>query len=365
MKNKSYVKLVLFITLGVLIVVGGVLFYFAYTKYQDIQTDPAKIFESAGPVITGGPAPSGDAPSGTPEGPAFASSAPSATGTAATEKTVEIDGKRYMEKPHMLNILFLGIDTNKERIADKKGYRSDMIMICAVDMDKRRARLISIPRDTYTEVCRVDENTGAVTATEMGRINSAYSYGGGKDKHSYPNAIRAVEHFMNVDKAFHLDIRYWAGIDIDGIAKVAGILSGVPVKLDEDFPGIGHTGETVTLKGDKAMDYVRDRKNAGGDLGRTRRQQLFVMAMAKRIQKMGAMQAAPKLFDKVSSFMTTNFNLDEVVALAAILDKMQVGKIEHVTVDGSGDSSTGAYYYHAKPDSIREIMLKTYYTPVS
>lgn len=45
-----------------------------------------------------------------------------------------------------------------------------------------------------------------------------------------------------------------------------------------------------------------------------------MMAVARKVQKMGAMQAAPKLFDKMSSFLRTNFNVDEVIEPIGIRD---------------------------------------------
>lgn len=350
MHNKTVIK-VLFVVLGVLVVIGGVLIYFAFSKYQEIKTDPAKVFQGIDPIMA--PTPENTSTDDNKEEPK----------PSQTSKIITIDKKQYKQKKEILNILFLGIDTNKERIIEKKGFRSDMVMLCALDIKNNAATLISIPRDTYTKVSKVNETTGQVTGTEMNKINAAYAYGHGKDKYSFQNSIRAVEDFMNIEQDFSLDIRYYAGIDIDGIPKVASALGGVSVTLEEGFPGIGKAGQTVTLKGQNAIDFVRERKNVGGDLGRTRRQQLFMMAIAKKIQKLGALQAAPKIFGQVSSFTSTNFTVDEVAGLAIILDKMDVGKIKHITIEGSSTRKDGMYCILADENSIRNAMLETYFDP--
>lgn len=353
MRTKTIIK-ILTVVLGVLVIIGCVLIVFAFNKYQEIKTDPAKVFQADDPVTTQ----IASLPSASTTG-----NKPSASQKA--EKMITVGSKQYKEKSDILNILFVGIDTNKERRIEMKGYRSDMLMICALDIKNSAATLISIPRDTYAKVCKVDENTGQVTESVMGKINTAYSYGHGIDKYSFQNAIRAVEDFMNMEQGFALDIRYYAGMDIDGIPKIASALGGVTVTLEEGFPGIGSKGQNVTLKGQTAIDYVRERKGVGGDFGRTRRQQLFVMSIAKKIQKMGAMQAAPKLFDQITTYTETNFTVDEVVGLAMILDKMDISKIKHVTVEGDDKRIDGNNVVIPNMDSVRQIMLDTYFEPVS
>jgi len=341
--NNLTIMKVLFVVLGVLIVISGVLFYFSFSRYHEIKTDPSRVFQGS-----------------------YAS--PTASQTSEIKpsgKIITVDGRHYKEKPNMLNILFLGIDANTERTKNNKGYHSDMIMICAVDMLYNRATLISIPRDTYTRISLVDENTGAVKETIMNKINAAYAFGHGKDKYSYQNAIRAVEDFMNILDGFDLNIRYYAGIDVEGIPKVASALGGVSVKLTEDFPKIGKAGNTVTLRGKKAVDFVREKKKLGGDIGRIQRQQLFMAGIAKKIQKMGAMQAAPRLFEKLSAITSTNFTLDEVVGLAMILDKIEINAIRHVTISGESAIRDKQSCFIADVDSIREIILSTYFDPLN
>jgi LCP family protein required for cell wall assembly len=324
--------------LGVLIIASAVLYFFAFTRYQEIKTDPIAVFNS--------------------------DSSAAQTDESASNGMINVDGKQYKEKSGLLSLLFLGIDTTAQRIAHNKGYRSDMIMICALDIIKNEATLISIPRDTYAEVCKVDENTGKVTQKVMNKINAAFAFGHGKKKYSYANAIRAVEHLMNAGNGFNLDIRYYAGIDIDGIPRLATALGGVTVKLEEDFYNIGKAGQNIVLKGQKAVDFVTDRKNSGGDIQRIHRQQLFMLAIANRMQKIGATQSAPRLFEKISGFASTNLSVDEAVGLSIILDKMNIGSIRQVTIGGETAVRDYMSCYIADAESIKSIMLGIYYEMV-
>ena len=135
------------------------------------------------------------------------------------------------------------------------GYRSDMVMVSAIDAELKTATLISIPRDTRTSVHKVDPNTGVITETLDWKINTAYSYGGGATKYSYPNAMACVQMFLersitlNTPLDFTLDIPVYlyAGIDMDGIPHVASSVGGVSITLEKSIPGVGSKGKTVNL----------------------------------------------------------------------------------------------------------------------
>jgi Transcriptional regulator len=220
-----------------------------------------------------------------------------ASATAAFEATpapfegIEYNGKSYVRNENIVNILFLGIDTNTERKINMDGYRSDMIMVCAVDIEKRTATLISIPRDTYTTVYKVNADTGAITDTLQWRINTAYSYGGGAKKQSCPNAMACVQLFMQreceletpLDFTLDIPVYMYASIDIDGIQQIASAVGGVEITLDETIAGVGKRGQTVTLRYTNAETYLRDRHSSGqGDTLRMGHQQAFMLALAKK-----------------------------------------------------------------------------------
>ena len=273
---------------------------------------------------------------------------------------IVVGGKTYVEKPGMVNLLFLGIDIMDSRGGAKLGYRSDMIMVCAVDTVENKATLISIPRDTRAEVTKLNKE-GKIVATESNRINTAFAYGFDLEKYSWLNSMYCIKNFLNCDELFDIDISYYAGIDIDGISEIADALGGVTVTLDMDFPGLGEQGEEITLKGDDAKAYVRTRHGVGGDLKRAYRQQQFMLAIARKVQSMGAVSAIPKIYDKVIQYVTTNLNMDQILSFATILDKLNIDEIEHVTIPTSTDKEN-PNFLAADEDGLKDIMLSTYYT---
>ena len=50
----------------------------------------------------------------------------------------------------VVNILLLGIDSNAEREAASKGYRSDVMIVLTLNGQTNEVSMLSIPRDTYS-----------------------------------------------------------------------------------------------------------------------------------------------------------------------------------------------------------------------
>lgn len=101
------------------------------------------------------------------------------------------DDEVYNKTEGIYNILLLGIDSNAEREAQRKGYRSDVMMLCSINFDQNTMHLTSVPRDMWVDVPREIDDAGNVIKSSSQRINTAYSYGGGPDKDGEKYAMKA------------------------------------------------------------------------------------------------------------------------------------------------------------------------------
>jgi anionic cell wall polymer biosynthesis LytR-Cps2A-Psr (LCP) family protein len=278
-----------------------------------------------------------------------------------------------MKKKNVVNLLFLGIDTNAARKAKMQGYRSDMLMVCAVDIDAKKATLISIPRDTYTTVYKVDENTGEVKETLQDKINSAYSYGGGATHYSYANAMACVQMFLErrcqleqpLDFQLDIPVYLYAGIDMDGIPQVASAVGGVEVTLTESVPKVGSKGQTVTLKYQNAVEFLTNRHDTDGDTHRATRQQQFMIALAKKINNMGPADMILSLYDELQKYVWTNLNTDQMIDFAKILTKVNIDSIEMDMITGEGRKIDGSYCMLHDEAATLQLLLDVYYTKAS
>ena len=287
-------------------------------------------------------------------------------------EVITYNGKTYKKNDAIVNLLFLGIDSDDEREAQRMGYRSDMIMVCAVDTASKTATLLSVPRDTYTDVYKIGKD-GSIEKTVKEKLNAAYSYGGGPRKYGASNSKACLQKFLErecdlqtpLDFTLDIPIPFYASIDMDGITKIAKAVDGVEVTLDQSIPNVGSKGKTVTLKGSNAEEYLRNRHDSdGSDFGRTSHQRTFMISLAKKIKSMGAVDAVTKLWDEFSEFGKTDLSIDQALDFAKILNGVNIDAIQQLTIPGESKMVDGSSVVVTDEAATLEMLLSIYYTEV-
>ena len=268
----------------------------------------------------------------------------------------------YNKTKGIYNILLLGIDSNAEREAQRRGYRSDVMMLCSINFDQNTMHLTSVPRDMWVEVPTEIDESGNVIDTTSQRINTAYSYGGGPDADGAEYAMKCMENFLSMDGTFDVNIDYFVSIDMDGMYQLADDLGGVEVVLDRYVPGVGNEGDTVTITSANIDPYIRTRKGAGDDFGRVSRQQDYIMAVAKKIKSMGTTEAITKLYGTITEYAKTNLTLEQCLSLASFVKDFDLDNLTKYTVQGTGfRTSGGASVLAVNEDELRQYMLDYFY----
>lgn len=241
-----------------------------------------------------------------------------------------------------LNILMLGADAGKARHPNGEGksilddaasnkwpvgkYRSDAMMLVHISADRKKAYVISVPRDSYVKVY---DSTGE--ARQDTKINAALSLYGPS------GAISTLENLAN------LRINHLAMVDWDGFESITNSLGGVNVTI----PGEG----TSNLKGKAALAYVRERHNLpNGDFDRVKRQQNFLRAIMTKIVERGTLTNPIKLRNTLDS-TTKNLAVDDdwsasgMRSLAFSMRHIRPSKVKFMTLPTSGtatDSTAGS-----------------------
>ncbi|MFV2119575.1 LCP family protein, partial [Streptomyces sp. Act-28] len=202
------------------------------------------------------------------------------------------DMKNRPAAGHGTNILLVGTDGRDEVTpADKARYRlggapcrcTDTIMLAHISEDRRRASLVSLPRDSYAEL---PEHTDAATGERHDghpvKLNAAYTEGG-------PNlTVRTVERMTGVK------IDHYLEVDFTSFMRTVDALGGVRIcaarPMKDPYTGLDLAAGTHTLDGGRALQYVRSRHVDGAsDLGRMERQQRFVAALIDRAVSSGTL----------------------------------------------------------------------------
>ena len=156
-------------------------------------------------------------------------------------------------KKEPFSALILGVD---EREGDNG--RSDTMIVLTVNPTLQTTKMLSIPRDTYTEI---------IGKGYKDKINHAYAFGG------VEMSMKTVENLLEIP------IDYVAQVNMESFVDIIEIVGGITVDNSLDFYYEGEhfqIGE-LTLDGENALKYVRMRyDDPAGDFGRQNRQKQVI-----------------------------------------------------------------------------------------
>jgi LCP family protein required for cell wall assembly len=192
-----------------------------------------------------------------------------------------------------MNVLLLGVDLRQDHPAE--GIRSDTLILLHLDPAGGWGSLLSIPRDSITEIEGFGENK-INTAFARGYENAESLYGSDVDPTAGGAALAAstVEQFLGL-RDFNTRINYVATINFNGFAKMIDAIGGIEVDVprpitDDAYPTEDFGTMTVhfdaglqRMNGEKALQYVRTR-HADSDFGRAERQQQVIRAIVQALR---------------------------------------------------------------------------------
>lgn len=200
-------------------------------------------------------------------------------------------------------------------------FRTDTIVIAAVRPKSGQVSLISIPRDLWIYI----------PTHGMDRINTAYEYG---NLTNYPGGGPAL---LKDSILYNLGIRidHMAMIDFDGFRRVVNTLGGIDVPVvcpytdwhlinpsaDQQDPNnwsLFTVGPGVVhMDGDLALWYARSR-DLSSDFDRGRRSQEVLRALYAQAMQTNALAKIPALYSDLSSTVTTDLGLSDVLKFAPL-----------------------------------------------
>jgi LCP family protein required for cell wall assembly len=268
--------------------------------------------------------------------------------------SVSIGGKGGSEKADAfghtpINILVMGSDgrTSKtdcqlgggcSRTGVQTGWgNADVEMVVHIAADRSNATVMSIPRDTMTNIpaCK-DSESSASTPGYYGQINSALSYG--------PACQVATVHQLT-----GIPIDHFVKLDFAGVVSMSDAVGGVSVCVSDNvydtYSHLKLSKGTHTLKGVAALEFVRSRHGFGdgGDLGRTYSQHLFLSSMIRKFKSAGTLTDPTKVYDladAATKALTVDDGLNSVaklVGLASDLSKVPSKQITFTTMQTAPD----------------------------
>ena len=229
-------------------------------------------------------------------------------------------------------MLLLGVDKSEERMnsseygQSESNYRSDTIILARIDPKGQKITLISLHRDTMTDM----SDMGAGTQ----KLNAAYSLGGP----SY--MIKCVEKLCGVD------ISHYAEVDFEQFASIVDTIGGVtidlPIDIQDDYSGADLTAGEHTLNGQEALELARARHAyddyGDGDVYRAANQRMVISAIVKKVLTLDV-ASMTNAVSQLAGGVTTDINISDILGLAVQFKDLDVENNVY-----SGMEPTSGYY---------------------
>lgn len=272
--------------------------------------------------------------------------------TKQLEQTYKpIDGREPIpvstidKKQDPFSVLLLGVDQRGNEIG-----RSDTMIYTVVRPNDGDLLMVSIPRDMYVDIVGKDKKD---------KITHAYAFGGAG------MAMDTVEKFLDAP------IQYYASINFEGFRQAIDTLGGISLPIEEDMVNDDPDHEKFVIKagqetynGQDTLNYVRYREDAGGDVNRTERHQIFLNLLMDKAKQMNQWSKVPDLMDIMGDNFSTDMRPQQLVVLGQGLLQTKERHIYSHSLIGSGHrlKTGGAWYYFADDEDLAKVqtMIKSW-----
>ncbi len=229
-------------------------------------------------------------------------------------------------KKEKINVLIVGYDSEINGPS-----RADTIILASFDIDTKEAGIIFIPRDTRVKI----------PERSYGKINSTHAYGGIK------LTKKTVENFLDIP------IDYYVETDFKGFENIIDLIGGVEINIKSHLYYVDKAGGLYinlkpgrqNLSGSEALQYVRYRDTAMGDIGRVARQQKFLNAVIEKGTSPAIIPKLPGIVKELNDSVETNIPLQDINPFLSLAKEIDLNKVKIEMLPGEPKYISGVSYW--------------------
>lgn len=246
-------------------------------------------------------------------------------------------------KEGFYNILIVGTDDD--------GTRTDTILIARIDTVEHSVALLSVPRDTL------------VGTSGNNKINSIYGLNGKNTA-----GMEALK--KSLARLLGFEVDGYALVDLDAFVELVDLVGGVDFNVPQRMYYIDPTQDLYIdlyageqhLDGAKAMQLVRFRGYAAADIQRTKVQQDFLKALAKKCLSVTTLTKVGGLADIFSQNVLTDLTVGNIAYFGQELLKCDFDQMYTHTLEGEGLMLNGSSVWCLYLNKTLEV-VNTYFNP--
>ena len=263
------------------------------------------------------------------------------------------NGTAYAKKEGLETVLLMGLDKFEGETPESyvNNQQADFLLLLVMDQQAH----------TMTKI-QILGVTGAPAGTFTGQLALAHTYGSGEED-SCENTVLAVSNLL-----YGMEIHHYVSMTMDGVALLNDLVGGVTVEVLDDFSGIDDTlvqGETVTLLGEHALNYVRSR---GGledstNLHRMERQRQYLGALQEQVKKASREEGFTlDALMRLNEYLVSDCTINQLSDLAESLTTYQVGEI--LTTKGEAKVGEKFMEFTVDEEALQQLIMDVFYEPV-
>ncbi len=280
-----------------------------------------------------------------------------------SREIITYKNETYVKKGNLETYLIAGIDApgKVEKVTEYDGTgQCDVLAVIVRDRSTDQCKLLSIDRNTITAVKSLDNDGTYLDTTDI-QLSLAHAMGFDQQVRA-ENTVDAVSHLLG-DQT----IDGYAMVNMGAIQVVNDMVGGVTVTIEDDFTDRDPTlkkGETVTLMGEHAENYIRGRKDVadGSNQNRMSRQSNYEEAFKPAFRSKCAENSKFPLevYHAMEDYMTTNISAKKFCRLAILMS--DENQDEKVSISGTyGLDEDDWQTFTPDEDSLQEAILELFY----
>ena len=280
-----------------------------------------------------------------------------------SENYISYNGQRYQHNDHLRTYLYMGIDKDgpvTEAEDSVSGGQSDAMFLIVVDSEKKTISVLSINRNTMTDVDVYDKDGNFVDTREL-QICLQHGFGDVM-RTSCQRSVDAVSNLL-----YGEPVSGYIAMNMDAMPMMNDSVGGVTVEVLDDLTSPSrnvslHKGETVTLNGDEAYVYLRSRDINEFDSAteRLNRQMQYIQAFVKQAKSKDAATLV-SAYNAITDYIVTNVDVPNLVNK---LTTYEFDDSRMYTIPGETQMGEQYEEYHVDEDALYQVMLDIFYKPV-
>ncbi len=283
-------------------------------------------------------------------------------GINAADGTASFNDQEYKLKENVQTVLVMGLDKFEDTEASESynnDRQADFMLLLVFDNKNETCKALHINRDTMAEM-NVLGVAGDKIGTATKQIALSHTYGNGKEV-SGRNAANAVSKLL-----LGMKIDHFVSVPMDAVGDYTDLVGGVEVEVLDDFSGIDDTlikGETVTLNGEHALNYVRTRYGLedSSNQSRMQRQRQFMQALYQKTRQ--CMETddgfAERAALKTAEYLVSDCSGNRLQTFMEKISSYKMGEIGSI----QGEHIIGEEHMEFYPDedSVRAAVIELFY----